>query len=73
MKIAHMVSIALLAGVSVASLTSQASAAVKDRDAAITSCNARANEQYPDEDNRYSGKARTFVYESCMHDAGQAP
>jgi hypothetical protein len=73
MKMAVMLSTLLLAGLSVASLTSQASAAVNDRDEAIRSCIARANEQYPDEDNEHYGRTRTLVYDSCMHDAGQAP
>jgi hypothetical protein len=73
MKIAFVLSSVLLAGLSVASLTSQASAAVNDRDEAIRSCTARANEQYPEGDNEHYGRTRTLVYESCMHDAGQAP
>jgi hypothetical protein len=73
MKMAVVLSTLLLAGLSVASLTSQASAAVNDRDEAIRSCIARANEQYPDEDNEHYRRTRTLVYESCIHDAGQTP
>jgi hypothetical protein len=71
MKITNMLSIALMAGLSVATWTSQASAA--GRDAAITKCIAKAHKEYPQNDNRYYGKTRTFVYSACMRAAGFPP
>ena len=70
MKIASMLLIALLAGLSAATWTSQASAA--GRDEAISRCIAQAKKQY-----RPGGKGtsehRTFLYMACMHSAGFPP
>ena len=71
MKLTNMLSIALIAGLSVATWASQASAA--GRDAAITRCIAKAHREYPQKDNRYYGKTRTFVYSDCMRAAGFPP
>jgi hypothetical protein len=70
MKILSMV---LVAGVSFATWTSQAMAAVKNtsagRDAAITRCLSQANRQYPGSYRDWDN-AQHFSYESCMHEAG---
>jgi hypothetical protein len=69
MKIANVLLIALLAGLSVATWTSQASAA--GRNAAISRCLARAQSQFPR--NNYNMRNRTFAYTACMHSAGFRP
>jgi hypothetical protein len=70
MKIASMLLIALLAGLSVATWSSQASAA--GRDAAISRCIAQAQRQFPT-NRRYDMSNRTFSYKACMHAAGFRP
>jgi hypothetical protein len=76
MKTANILAFALVAGLSVATLTSQASAAVGDagagRDAAMERCVAEAKSHYPGKYYDY-GQARNFAYEHCMFDAGRAP
>jgi hypothetical protein len=69
MKIANVLLIALLAGLSIATWTSQASAA--GRDAAISRCIAAAQRQFPF--NTYNQRNRTFSYKACMHRAGFRP
>jgi hypothetical protein len=71
MKIASMLLIALLAGLSVATWSSQASAAA-GRDAAITRCIAKAQRQFPT-NRRYNMSNRAFSYKACMHAAGFRP
>jgi hypothetical protein len=63
MKIANALLIALLAGLSVATWTSQASAA--GGDAAITRCITQAQRQFPT-NRRYQMSNRTFSYKACM-------
>ena len=70
MKIASMLLIALLAGLSVATWSSQASAA--GRDAAILRCIAQAQRQFPT-NRRYNMSNRRFSYKACMHAAGFRP
>jgi hypothetical protein len=70
MKIASMLLIALLAGLSVATWSSQASAA--GRDTAISRCIAQAQRQFPT-NRRYNMSNRTFAYKACMHAAGFRP
>jgi hypothetical protein len=69
MKIANVLLIALLAGLSVATWTSQASAA--GRNAAISRCLARAQNQFPS--NTYNMRNRTSACAACMHSAGFRP
>jgi hypothetical protein len=75
MKFVSLLSVALAMGLSVATWTSTASAAVKDtgsaRDAAILKCNAQAKSHYPGSYRDWD-QTRAFAYQSCMHDAGQA-
>jgi hypothetical protein len=76
MTVANMLVFALVAGLSFATMTSQASAAARDaeagRDAAMERCVAEAKSHYPGKYYDY-GQARNFAYEHCMYDAGQAP
>jgi hypothetical protein len=73
MKIATILSVALAMGLSVATWTSSASAAVRNteatRDVAITKCNAEAYRQYPGKYYDW-GTDWDFVYKSCMFNAG---
>jgi hypothetical protein len=73
MKIATLLSVALAMGLSVATWTSPASAAVKDvngsREAVMTKCNAEAKGHYPGS-YRDWGDSRDFAYQHCMYDAG---
>jgi hypothetical protein len=73
MKIATILSVALAMGLSIATWTSSASAAVRNteaaRDAAITRCNAEAYHRYPGKYYDW-GADRDFVYKSCMFNAG---
>jgi hypothetical protein len=71
MKIASMLLIALLAGLSAAAWASQASAA--GRDAAISRCIAQAKKQFPRSGSRGTMENRTFSYKACMHSAGFRP
>jgi hypothetical protein len=74
MKVATLLSVALAMGLSIATWTSPASAAVKDsnsRDAVIAKCSTQARGHYPG-NYRDWGDTRDFAYQSCMHDAGQA-
>ena len=75
MKFASLLSLALAMGLSVATWTSPASAAVKDtgssREAVILKCNAQAKSHYPGS-YRDWGQSREFAYQSCMHNSGQA-
>ncbi len=71
MKILNSLSIALLAGLSVAAWTSQASAA--GRDAAISRCIAHAQKQYPRAGRPGNMSNRTSSYKACMFAAGFRP
>jgi hypothetical protein len=74
MKLATLLSMVLAMGLSVATWTSPASAAVNDtnsRDAVIAKCSAQARSHYPG-NYRDWGNSREFAYQSCMHDSGQA-
>jgi hypothetical protein len=74
MKYLSLLSIALAMGLSVATWTSSASAAVRDttssRDAMILKCNVQAKSHYPGA-YRDWGDSRDFAYQHCMYDAGQ--
>jgi hypothetical protein len=76
MKIASLLSVAFAMGLSVATWTSPASAAVKDagtpRETVIAKCMTQAKGHYPG-GYRDWGQSREFSYQSCMFDAGQAP
>jgi hypothetical protein len=73
MKFVSLLLFALAMGLSVATWTSPASAAVKDtdssREAVILKCNAQAKSHYPG-GYRDWGDVRDFAYQHCMHDAG---
>ena len=66
MKAAHILSTALLVGISVASLASEANAQSSRRNATIERCMARAQAQL-------NAGNRTAVYKNCMVSAGQRP
>ena len=73
MRSANGLSLALLAGVSVAAFTLPALAQDSpQRDAAISKCIGEAHKQYPGEslDNQNN---RTSVYKTCMTREGQRP
>jgi hypothetical protein len=73
MKFVSLLSFALAMGLSVATWTSPASAAVKDstaaREAAMTKCNAEAHSHYPG-GYRDWDTSRDLAYQRCMLDAG---
>jgi hypothetical protein len=73
MKFANILSITIVAGLSVATWTSQASAAVRDaaagRDAAMARCSVEARRHYPGKYYDW-GETRDHAYQSCMFDAG---
>ena len=73
MKTAGLLSMVLVAGLSVATWTSQATAAVKNategRDSAITRCLMEAKKHYPGSYRDWD-HIQHFSYQSCMHDAG---
>jgi hypothetical protein len=73
MKIATLLSIALAMGLSVATWTSPASAAVKDnttaREAMIAKCSVEARSHYPG-GYRDWDTSRDLAYSRCMFDAG---
>jgi hypothetical protein len=73
MKIAALLSMALAMGLSVATWTSPASAAVKDntaaREAMIAKCSAEARGHYPG-GYRDWDTSRDLAYSRCMFDAG---
>jgi len=73
MKAVGFVSMALVAGLSVATWTSQATAAVKSaaegRDGAIARCLSAAKRHYPGSYRDWDN-VQSFSYRSCMHDAG---
>jgi hypothetical protein len=71
MKIASMLLIALLVGLSAATWAPQASAA--GRNAAISRCIAQAQRQFPRSGSRGTSENRTFSYRACMHSAGFRP
>lgn len=70
MKISIIFFIVLIAGISIVTSTSQASAA--RRESAITRCVAKAHRQYPKIYYDW-GKTRNYVYEACMFNAGFPP
>ena len=65
--------IAALAGLSIASIASQASAQDAARDAAIHKCIMQAQAQWPDVSNPDNQRNRTFAYMDCMRAEGQRP
>jgi hypothetical protein len=73
MKTAGLLSIVLVAGLSVATWTSQSTAAVKDvaagRDAAMTRCLLDAKRHYPGSYRDWDN-VQHFSYQGCMHEAG---
>jgi hypothetical protein len=73
MRAVGFVSMALVAGLSVATWTSQAAAAVKSdaegRDGAIARCLSAAKRHYPGSYRDWDN-VQSFSYRSCMHDAG---
>jgi hypothetical protein len=73
MKTAGLLSIVLAAGLSLATWTSQATAAAKNaatgRDAAMTRCLLEAKAHYPGSYRDWDN-AQNSSYRSCMHDAG---
>jgi hypothetical protein len=75
MKFVSLLSVALAMGLSVATWSSPASAAVRDnasgREAVIAKCNTQAKGHYPGS-YRDWGDSRDFAYQHCMYDAGQA-
>jgi hypothetical protein len=73
MRYANKLILALLVGLSVAAVTSVASAQnMSKRDAAITQCIQEAHTQYP---YYYQGvgASRTYVYKACMFRMHQRP
>jgi hypothetical protein len=70
MRNSIILAVALIAGFSGATWTSQASAAA--REAAVTECIAKAHKQYPKGYMDY-GHSRVLVYKTCMRDAGFPP
>jgi hypothetical protein len=73
MKIASMLSIALLAGLSVAIWTSQASAQPAGWAAAAKKCRAQSRNQYPRTENDSYKRNRAALYRSCLFSAGYRP
>jgi hypothetical protein len=73
MKIASMLSVALLAGLSVAMWTSQVSAQPAGWAAAAAKCRAQAQSQYPQTSTRSSRSNRGHLYRACMFTAGYRP
>jgi hypothetical protein len=75
MKTAGLLSMALVAGLSVATWTSQATATVKNaaagREAAITRCLSEAHKHYPGSYRDWD-TAQNASYQSCMRDSGFA-
>jgi hypothetical protein len=71
MKIANVLLIALLAGLSAATWTSQASAA--GRNAAISRCTAQAQRQFPRASRPGTMDNRTRSYKACMASRGFRP
>jgi hypothetical protein len=73
MKKTGLLSMALVAGLSVAMWTSQATAAVKNtpagREAAMTRCLEDAHRHYPGKYYDW-GEIRDHEYQRCMFDAG---
>jgi hypothetical protein len=77
MKIARMLTVVLLAAISLAAWTAQSSAAVRGgpagtREATTARCIAEARRHYPGKYYDW-GEVRDFQYENCMHDAGFPP
>jgi hypothetical protein len=73
MRTAGLLAMMLVAGLSVATWTSQATAAVKNtatgRDAAITRCLMETKRHYPGSYRDWDS-IQHFAYQNCMHDAG---
>jgi hypothetical protein len=74
MKTAGLLSMVLVAGLSVATWTSQATAAANNaaagREATMTRCLSEAHRHYPGSYRDWDN-AQNSSYRSCMHDAGQ--
>jgi hypothetical protein len=73
MRTASAISIVLIAGLSVATWTSQGAAQSSARDAAITRCITKAQKQYPRAGRYGTMSNRTFAYKACMTAAGFRP
>jgi hypothetical protein len=73
MKTAGLLSMVLVAGFSIATWTSQATATVKNatagREATMTRCLSEAHKRYPGSYRDWDN-AQMSSYRSCMHDAG---
>jgi hypothetical protein len=73
MRIASMLSVALLAGLSVAMWTSQASAQPAGWAAAAAKCRAQSQTDYPQATSRATRSNRAHLYRACMSNAGFRP
>jgi hypothetical protein len=73
MKIANMLSVALLAGLSVAMWASQASAQKAGWAAAAAKCRAQSQTDYPQTTSRATRSNRAHLYRACMFNAGFRP
>ena len=73
MRIASMLSVALLAGLSVAVWTSQASAQPAGWAAAAAKCRAQSQTDYPQATSRATRSNRAHLYRACMSSAGFRP
>ena len=73
MKTLQMLSIPLLAGVSIAALVSPADAQSTRRYAAMEKCIAQAQAQWPETGNESNMRARTASYKNCMFSQGMRP
>jgi hypothetical protein len=73
MRSVGLLSMVVVAGLSVATWTSQARAAVKSaaegRDGAVARCLSEAKRHYPGSYRDWDN-VQSFSYRSCMHDAG---
>jgi hypothetical protein len=72
MKTAAVISFALVTGFSAVVWSSQASAQ-RGRDAAMSSCIAQAQTQFPRAGRYGTMTNRTFAYKACMHARGYRP
>jgi hypothetical protein len=73
MRITSMLSVALLAGLSVAMWTSQASAQPAGWAAAAAKCRAQSQTDYPQATSRATRSNRAHLYRACMSSAGFRP
>ena len=73
MRIISTFALAALAGLSIVSFATQASAQDAVRSAAIHKCVNEAQARFPNVGEETTMRARTDVYRACMAAAGQAP